>query len=173
MTIFRRFILAGLGCALGAAPAAAAPEFENLDLLDSRVAVFLGAPVGQPGGAAQAIDRRLKLAACPATPMLALPTPMAAVVECQAVGWRIHVPLVRAQRAAAREAKAEAAEPVVRKGDQVEVVADGGNFTVSTLAIAQQDGAPGAMIRVRTDAKAAPITAQVEAHGKVVVSRFK
>jgi flagella basal body P-ring formation protein FlgA len=61
----------------------------------------------------------------------------------------------------------------VRKGDQVEVVADGGNFTVSTLAIAQQDGAPGAMIRVRTDAKAAPITAQVEAQGKVVVSRFK
>jgi flagella basal body P-ring formation protein FlgA len=168
MTYFRRMAVLG---ALIAAPAIAAPQFEDLDLLEARITVTLGAGIGQPGGPARPIDRRLKLAACPAAPALAMPTPASALVQCEPLGWRIHVPLFRP--AAAMAAAAEKAEPVVRKGDQVELVADGGSFSVSTLAIAQQDGAPGDRIRVRTEAKAAPVIAQVDSMGRVIIGRFK
>ena len=167
MADFRRLLLLSALCA---APAGAATGFEDLAQLEARVTATLGAGIGQPGGPARPIDRRLKLAACPASPSLAVPTPFAAVVQCEPIGWRIHVPLVRP--AATTVASAEKREPVIRKGDQVELVADGGSFTVSTFAIAQQDGAPGDRIRVRGDGQTAPVTAEVERQGRVVISRF-
>jgi flagella basal body P-ring formation protein FlgA len=57
----------GLGVGLCAA-AARAQSFENLDRLDSIVAMTVGANVGTPGGATAPVDRRLKLAACPQVP---------------------------------------------------------------------------------------------------------
>lgn len=168
MTDFRRLLLLGALCA---APVAAATGFEDLSLLEARVTATLGAGIGEVGGPARPIDRRLKLAACPASPALAVPTPFAAVVQCEPLGWRIHVPLVRPP-AAAMQAAAAAREPVIRKGDQVELVADGGGFTVSTLAVAQQDGAPGDRIRVKSEGRTAPVTAEVERQGRVVISRF-
>ena len=50
-----------------------------------------------------------------------------------------------------RAGRQERAEPVVRRGDQIELVAIANGFTVSTLAMADQDGAPGDRIRVRTE----------------------
>lgn len=164
MTYFRHLILASALCA---APAVA-QGFEDLELLEARIAATLGAGIGQPGGAMRPIDRRLKLAACPGAPALAMPTPAYAVVECEAVGWRIHVPLVRTAAASA----AQKAEPVIRRGDQVEMIAEGGGFSVSTLAVAQQDGAPGDRIRVRTEGKSTVVTAEVDAGGRVILSRF-
>lgn len=167
MTDFRRLLLLGALCA---APATAATGFEDLGLLEARITATLGAGIGEVGGPARPVDRRLKLAACPTSPALAVPTPFAAVVQCEPLGWRIHVPLVRPPAAALQAAAAR--EPVIRKGDQVELVADGGDFTVSTLAIAQQDGAPGDRIRVKSEGRTAPVTAEVERQGRVVISRF-
>lgn len=166
MTDFRRLLVLSALCA---APAVAATGFEDLGQLEARVTATLGAGIGETGGPARPIDRRLKLAACPTSPSLAVPTPYAAMIQCEALGWRIHVPLVRPSAAMA---SAEKREMIVRKGDQVELIADGGNFTVSTLAIAQQDGALGDRIRVRSGDKAAPVTAEVERQGRVILSRF-
>ena len=172
MTLFRRFCLSAL--ALSAAAAAAPSGFENLERLEVQVIASLGAGIGEPGGPVRPLDRRLRLIACPTPPVVSMPYPTSAAVHCEGIGWRIYVPLARnpAHVAAAptREAKAE---PVVRKGDQVEVVADGGSFMVSAVAIAQQDGAMGERIRLRGDAKAAPFFAEVTSPGRAVISRFK
>ena len=166
MTLFRRLILPALALA---APAAAG-TFEDLDRLEARVVAAVGAGIGEPGGPLKPIDRRLRLAACPAAPTVSMGMPATATVDCAPLGWRIHVPLTRVTivEAAARAKP----EPVIRKGDQVEVVAVGSTFTVSTVAIAQQDGAPGDRIRLRGEGKAAPFFAEVDAPGRVVVSRF-
>lgn len=169
MTFFRQ---AGLiaALALTAAPAAAAPSFEDLDLLEARVTATLGMAMGQPGGPARPIDRRLKLAPCPSSPALSMTNPGSAMVECEALGWKIHIPLVKS--AVVMAAASAVSAPVIRKGDQVEVVAHGGGFSVSTLGVALADGAPGERIRIKSEGKAAPFTAEVEDSGRVVVARF-
>lgn len=166
-TTFRHLALLGV---LASTTAVAQPAFEDLDRLDRRVTAALGADVGEPGGPLRPIDRRLRLAACPAQATISVPQPSAAVIECRPLGWRINVPLsVAVIDRAARTPR----EPVVRKGELVEVVADGGSFTVSTVAVAQQDGAAGEMIRLRADGRAAPIVAEVQSPGRAVIARFK
>jgi flagella basal body P-ring formation protein FlgA len=169
--IFRRFVL--LAAAAAAAPAFA-QGFENLDMLDSRIAAALGANVGEPGGAANPLDRRLHLAACPQPAEVGEPMAGALTVNCRSVGWRIRVPLVGAGRAATANAAAPQAraEPVIRRGDQVELVAITATFTVSTLGVAEQDGAPGDRIRVRTERRTAPFIGQVLADGRVALPGF-
>ena len=43
------------------AATAQAQQFENLDRLDSIVAMTVGANIGQPGGAVTPVDRRLRI----------------------------------------------------------------------------------------------------------------
>ena len=164
MTIFRH-LAAALACAAVPA-AAAAPQFEPLDRLEAGIVSTLGAPIGQAGGPAQPIDRRLKLAACPQSPEIAVPTPASAIVRCSEMGWQIYVPLVRK---AAAQAEGTAV-PLVRKGDEVELVVNGDGFTVTSAAVAQQDGAQGELIRVRASPKSAPVTGQVSRRGQVVMA---
>jgi flagellar basal body P-ring formation protein FlgA len=64
------------------------------------------------------------------------------------------------------------AEPIIRRGDQVEVVALTSSFSVSTMGTAEQDGAPGDRIRVRTDRRSAPFVGQVLADGRVALPGF-
>ncbi|WP_223262850.1 flagella basal body P-ring formation protein FlgA [Sphingobium sp. SCG-1] len=164
-------------------PAAAQQKFENLDRLDSLVAMTVGANLGEPGGPAAPIDRRLKLAACPRTASVDGPVFGAAIVKCEALGWRIRVPLVAggfqanvtmpAQRAVAMR-PAPSREMVVKKGDPVQLVAGGPAFSVSRLMVADEDGAIGSMIRVRgEDKKASPVLAQVMEMGMVRIPGFK
>ncbi|MBK5264103.1 MAG: flagella basal body P-ring formation protein FlgA, partial [Alphaproteobacteria bacterium] len=121
-----------------------AQRFEDLNGLDALVAARLGAGIGQSGGPAAPIDRRLKLAACPDTPTIEGPAMGAATVRCDAIGWRIRVPLrVGATPAAAQQG----ASILVKKGDPVQLVAGGASFSVSTMMIADEDGARGEMIR--------------------------
>ncbi|WP_336959944.1 flagella basal body P-ring formation protein FlgA [Sphingobium aquiterrae] len=170
-----------------AGPALAQQKFENLDRIDSLVAMTVGANMGQPGGPVAAVDRRLKLAACPQVPNVDGPVFGAAIVKCDALGWRIRVPLVpggaaaaavaqrpaQARMAAMRQAPAAQKEMVVRRGDPVELVAGGANFSVSRQMVADEDGAPGDMIRVREDKKSPPVIAQVVEIGVVRISSFK
>ena len=163
---------------LGVGPAMAqSQKFENLDRIDSIVAMTVGANIGQPGGAVAPVDRRLKLAACPEMPTVSGPVFGAAMVECKPVGWRIRVPLtpggayVSAQpgQAAPRQAK----QVIIKRGDPVQLVAGGAAFTVTRLMIADEDGAAGDMISVRESRKSDPVLAQVVENGIVRVPGFK
>ena len=165
-------------------------KFENLDRIDSLVAMTVGANLGEPGGPAAPVDRRLRLAACPTTPSVEGPIFGAAMVKCDALNWRIRVPLVAGSAAAAsgplprtattygaanrftRPAPAVAKEAVVRKGDPVQLMAGNAAFSVSRMMVADEDGALGEMIRVREDKKSAPIFAQVVEMGVVRVPGF-
>jgi flagella basal body P-ring formation protein FlgA len=167
-----------------AATPASAQTFQSLDAVEEQVVASLGAAIGQPGGPARPIDRRLRLQHCP-SPIIVEPINLGAVtVRCQQIGWRLRVPVLQGgetaeQSAAAtptptrtRTARAERAELVVRRGDPVALVVVTGGFTVSRQAVAEQDGAPGDRIRVRTEPRAAPVTGQVLPDGRVAMSGF-
>jgi flagella basal body P-ring formation protein FlgA len=164
-TIFRHLAIL-LSCTL--ASSAAAEGFEPIDVLEARIVATLGAPVGVPGGPATGLDRRLKLAACPEAPEIAVPTPASAIVRCAALGWRIYVPLERRQ--AASTGPGEQATPLVHRGDQVEVVATGPGFTVTTFAEAEQEGAAGERIRVRLKPGLGPLVGEVIGSGRVSIA---
>ncbi len=172
--IFRRFAL--LFAALALPLPALAQGFENLEMLDNRVAAALGANIGEPGGATTPIDRRLRLQACPQNVEIGEPIAGALAVRCAPLGWRIRVSVVGAAQAEptmARSSQTQARPtPVVRRGDQIELVAIANGFTVSTLATAQQDGAPGDRIRVRTERRSAPVIGQVLEDGRVALPGF-
>jgi flagella basal body P-ring formation protein FlgA len=174
--IFRRILLF-LVLLIQPLPAAA-QGFENLEMLDNRVAAALGANIGEPGGATTPIDRRLRLQACPQPVEIGEPIAGALAVRCTPLGWRIRVSIVPSaetrQAAAAAPAYQRQArpEPVVRRGDQIELVAIADGFTVSTLATAEQDGAPGDRIRVRTERRSPPVIGQVLEDGRVALPGF-
>ncbi|RJF94185.1 flagella basal body P-ring formation protein FlgA [Sphingomonas cavernae] len=158
-TVFRHLLLT---TALAATSAGHAQAFQNIDQLETVLVSALGAGVGEPGGPTAPIDRRLKLAQCPQAPVFDAPVLGAVAVRCASLGWRIRVPLSRSLTVTAvRE------ETVIRKGDPVELIAGGRFFEVSTQAVAEQDGAPGARIRVRSTPKAAPVFAEVVRAGLV------
>ena len=171
---FRRPGLLCLLLVAAAAAPASAQGFENLEMLDSRISAALGAGIGEPGGAATPVDRRLHLAACPQPVEIAEPAMGAVTVRCQPLGWRIRIPLVGNGQASASASAAPAAHaaPTIRRGDQVQLVAISNGFTVSTLAVADQDGAPGDRIRVRTEHRSAPIIGQVLEDGRVALPGF-
>ena len=161
--------------ALLAAPAAAAP-FQNIDALEARLINALGAGIGEPGGPATAIDRRLKLTACPGTVQIDPPVMGAVALRCQAANWRIRVPIARLANAtnmATTGAASVKAEPVIRRGDPVDLVAETNGFSVSVSAVAQEDGAPGSRIRVKADGKNNPLFAEVIDAGRVRLPGFK
>lgn len=154
-------------------PAAAQQGFQNLDQIDSLVATTVGAGIGQPGGALSAVDRRLRLAACPNIPSIEGPVFGAAMVRCDKLGWRIRVPLALAPAAPAPvRAAPVVAQPrniLIKKGDPVQLVAGNAAFTVSRQMIADEDGAVGDMIRVREDRNAPAVAGRIEADGIIRV----
>ncbi len=175
LPIFRRFAL--LLVLLALPLPALAQGFENLEMLDNRVAAALGANIGEPGGATTPIDRRLRLQACPQPVEVGEPIAGALAVRCVPLGWRIRVSIVTTaetrQAAAAAPSRQARPEPVVRRGDQIELVAIAQGFTVSTLAIAEQDGAPGDRIRVRAEGRRSPpVIGQVLEDGRVALPGF-
>lgn len=167
-------LLAAMALSSFATPASA-QNFENLDRLDSLVAASIGANRGEPGGPVAPIDRRLRLAACPQLPVIEPPRMNAATVSCPSIGWRIRVPLTMSAGSSAPRSTADFSAPaaapsraiVVKKGDPVELIAGNSSFSISRSMIADEDGAIGAMIRVRQDSRATPVTARVESSGVV------
>lgn len=165
-TIFRRLTLFA---AAFAAPASA-QSFEDLDLLERRLLDTLAADIGEPGGPARPLDRRLRLAPCPEPAAFDAPALGAVAIRCRPLGWRIRVPLTAGAIAAG--GTSVRAEPIVRRGDQVEIVAMTSSFTVSTVGVAEQDGAPGDRIRVRSEQRRSPFVGQVLADGRVALPGF-
>ncbi len=174
-SIIRHLLVLTAG--LSAAPAAA-QSFQSIDAIEEQVVAVLGTPIGQPGGPARAIDRRLKLSACPA-PIIVEPIALGAVtVRCQQIGWRLRVPVLQggAQTSAAaapsNPVRTARAEPIIRRGDPVSLGVSPGSFTVARQAVAEQDGAPGDRIRVRTEPRKPPIIGQVLPDGRVAMNGF-
>ncbi len=147
-----------------AAQPVSAAGFADPAAIDREVARFTGAEIGSPGGARTPVDRRLRLAQCPAE--LALEWYGTArdtvLVRCpEPGGWRLFVPLaaVRGQ---------QAAPDVVSRGDAVMISVRGGGFTLSRQGEALEAGAVGEWIRVRpADKRGDPLRAQVLRPGVV------
>lgn len=154
--MFRPFLIAPVAATVAAVAAylypltplyAQASGLADPAAIEAEVARFTGAGVGQPGGAALPIDRRLRLAPCPASLALSWRGQGQAtrqdmvVVQCPG-SWRLFVAL-------AGGAQAATAMPVISKGDAVTIVVRGDGYSVSQGGEALEPGAPGAWIRVR------------------------
>jgi flagellar basal body P-ring formation protein FlgA len=143
-----------------AAPAIA-NDFEDFDRLDARIAELAAAS----GEKADAIDRRIKLARCPEAPALEKSGIGMIAIRCTALGWRLRVPTYGAQLTPGKTQTTET--PVVRKGEAVNVMVVGDDFSVSYVATSMDDGAVGGPVRVKFSTQGAFLTATVTAPGKV------
>lgn len=141
-----------LTAALSASPALAS-EFEDLAALDRRLAQI---------GSADPIDRRLRLKRCP-EPALLEPGAGMIAVRCVPLGWRLRVPMKAATNGL------DAAKPVIRRGEGVNVMIVGETYNVSYDGVAMDDGGVGANIRVKFPTQAAFLTATVTAPGRVQI----
>jgi flagella basal body P-ring formation protein FlgA len=138
---------------LAAAPALAQTSHADLFAIDRAVAQFTGAAQGQPGGAVLPLDRRLRLAPCPASLALGWYGGKQDTVEvaCPAAGgWKLYVPLLGSGKAAPGQTTASAqSSPAITRGDQVSITVRGEGFAVSQPGQALESGALGAWIKVR------------------------
>jgi flagella basal body P-ring formation protein FlgA len=136
--------MAALSASVAAWPASAA-SFVDLAAIDREVETFTGSPIGEPGGAAMPVDRRLRLNLCGAAFALrwAGPRRDSVVVSCpEPGGWRVFVPI-------AGGGQGEAGAPAVIRGDAVTIAVTGANFAVMQPGEALEAGAVGAWIQVR------------------------
>ena len=157
----RMFIV--LAAALASGPALA-QSYADLAAVDNAVATFAGAPQGSPGGAAQPVDRRLRLVPCQAELALAWYGMRRDTIEVRcpvAGGWKLYVPV------AGGGSGQMVAAPAVMRGDAVTISVRGDGFAVSQPGEALESGAVGAWIKVRGLAAASAQNAPV-LRGKVL-----
>lgn len=147
-----------------------AAVFADPAAIDRAVETFVGAPAGVSGGARTPVDRRLRLATCPAPLALSWHGTARAnvVVQCPgAPGWRIFVPVLGGSFAAA---SVPAAAPAIVRGDPVTIAIAGAGFSVLQPGEAMESGPAGSWIRVRGLAgKAQAMRARVVRAGLVEV----
>lgn len=149
-----------LAATLIASPALAASA--DLDSLDRLAEAFAGAPIGEDGGPASGIDRRLRLAACKADPEIDWHGDRrdALLIRCpDPRGWRLFVPIKGAAAVARGVAAPAKAEPVIRRGDPVTIAAGSAGFSVTQDGIAMSDARPGARIAIKVDGSKSPVQA--------------
>lgn len=165
----RHALTAAILAAAIAAPAFA-QGFEDLDRLDGRVRALTGAGIGEPGGAATPIDRRLKLSACPTPAAIEPAGPDTLSIRCAETGWRLRVGLMPSGKTG-YGMSAVRAEPIVRRGDTVEVTVQGDTFDVTSNAVALDDGAQGQPVRLKLAGNGSQSTGIVTGPGTVSFSR--
>lgn len=144
----------------------AASAFEDTTLLDRQVASYLGANVGDAGGAHAVIDPKLKLKRCANAVELSNTNRNAVLVSCPEIGWRIFVP-VRLGGHGSDQSSSVAAEPLVQRNQPVTLVIRRSNFSISYGVIAQKSGGMGDYIPVRSDRKAKELMARISGAGEV------
>lgn len=131
--------------ALAILAAAASAGYADLDAIDRAVAGFTGAAIGQSGGAATPVDRRLRLKPCAAALSLSWRTQAreSVLVQCGDPGsWRLFVPVRQDNRSSAHNT-------VISRGDAISIAVSGEGFSVAQPGEAMESGAIGAWIRVR------------------------
>ncbi len=174
-----------LGASAAAHAAIDAGGFEDLDKLEGRLVGALDADVGKPGGPLTHLDRRLKLKPCPTSVTIDPPALGAVALRCEPLGWRIRVPLMKVPGQvatasagattiipAAAQSTASLGPAVIKRGDPVELAASSNGFTVTTAAVAQEDGRLGGRIRVKPNDKGAIVIGEVVDAGRVRVTSF-
>lgn len=142
---------------------AAQPPIADPATLDRVVEQFTGVPVGQPGGAREPVDRRLRLRPCGASPQAiwhGAPGRTVMLTCPEGSGWRIYVNLLPTSATASAAASA-AAQPAVKRGESLTVVVRGQGFAIRRSAEALQGGAVGDWIAVRTGPTSDPIRARL------------
>lgn len=130
--------------------AASLGQFEDLAMLDKKIELY---------ASAEPIDRRLKLARCPADPVI---TPLAdnsVIVRCPSIGWRLRV------NSSADADLVKSVQVVIRKGDMIECVISGPGFAVSTQGVALNDAGIGEIVRVKSSSSSASVSAVAVAAG--------
>ncbi|MEP6868549.1 MAG: flagella basal body P-ring formation protein FlgA [Novosphingobium sp.] len=146
--------------------ALAAQGFTQLPTIDRAVADFTGVAIGQSGGAAQPVDRRLRLAACAGIPALSWYGARrdTVLVQCPDAGsWRLFVPVLAGNNAASQV-------PAVLRGEAVTIAVEGDGFSVAQAGEAMEPGAVGSWIKVKSaNANAQPMRARVVRPGLVMV----
>jgi flagella basal body P-ring formation protein FlgA len=144
----------------------AAAPFEDTTLLDRQVAAHLGANVGDAGGAHAAIDPRLKLKRCANAVEISETNRNALQVSCRNLGWRIFVPIRLGGNSSSQDG-AGSTEPLIKRNQPVTLVIRRSNFSISYGVIAQESGAMGDYIPVRSDRKSKELMARVSGAGEV------
>jgi flagella basal body P-ring formation protein FlgA len=150
---------------------AAAPVATDLALLDRAAEIFAGSRLGEPGGPVAPIDRRLRLGGCSASPEFSwrAETRDAIVIRCpDHNGWRIFVSVKPAPVAMAAAAGVRA-EPVIRRGDPITLVAGRDGFSVSADGTAMTDAAPGVRLQVKVEGAKSPVQAIALEAGKATL----
>ncbi len=156
----------------------ALPPAQDLDQLERMVVATLGADIGQQGGPLVPIDRRMRLAACTSGIQIDPPSLSGVTVRCTNPGWRIRVPLTRQAYSnpnspSAMGQGATIANADIRKGDPVQLIAQGKSYSISVDATAMEDGKIGNRIRVSSASKGSTLFAEVIDVGRVRLLGFK
>lgn len=120
----------------------------DLATLEIAAAAVAGGPV--------TIDRRLRLAACPAPLIVRATTGM--TIACDAPAWRITVPV-------------QPLAPIIKRGDTVSVAAAGAGFHVAIDGIAESDASLGGRVRIRSST-GGHLTAIVLADGSLAIPGY-
>lgn len=141
-------------------PAAASSPYQDLDALDARVASAL-----PEGAGAVPIDRRIKLAACPQEPDISAPLAGAISVRCPSLGWRLRVAVTGASAATGAPG-----QPVVHRGDAIELVSKGAGYSVTSVGTALEEGPAGGSIRVKIPTSPFPVAAVIARAGVASIS---
>ncbi|BDI60085.1 flagella basal body P-ring formation protein FlgA [Qipengyuania nanhaisediminis] len=140
-------------------------RFTDPAAIDDAVTSFTGSAIGSVGGARVPADRRLRLAACEGPLDVAWHgrARTSVAVACPGpVPWRIFI-ATRAGEAG------PAARPEIARGDPITVQLRGRGFSVQQTGEAMEPGRVGEWIAVRTARDAAPVRAQIERPGLVII----
>ena len=165
-----RKILIGLAACILAVPNSAGAQqatedWQAIDALTATVASALGRT-------ATPIDRRIKLARCPEQASITAIDAHTLAVRCDALGWRLRVPMTGpagAAPAAASYARPAQSAPVIRRGDNVRVTIDTQSYSISYAAIAAEDGRVGETITLKGDDNKSKLSATVTGPGRAIL----
>jgi flagella basal body P-ring formation protein FlgA len=171
---FRYLSIAALAAVAVAAPAHAQSGLQDLGQIDVMVAAAMGAEIGQPGGARAPVDRRLKLKACPGPLEVSGPEMNAAAVRCNAIGWRIRVPLMLSAAPTSNinvgsRGRQVPGQEAVKRGEPILLTVERPTFTLTRVMVADKDGNVGDVIPVREGPREKAIFVRITEPGKATI----
>lgn len=141
-------------------------ELESLPALERQLEQFLGKRQGEPGGARQVIDRRLRLKKCPQVPVIEKRNTALALIRCEPLHWRISVILAKQHHSRQRPVRSQV---VVKRGQPVLLVARKNGFMISRQMQADRAGGLGDIIPVRATRRSRPILTEIVGAGRVAL----
>jgi flagellar basal body P-ring formation protein FlgA len=129
----------------------ATPVLEDIAALDQRIAETASFE-------ARPLDRRLRLTRCPEAAAIEAAAG-SITVRCASLGWTLRVN-------AAVPIKGAAATPAIRRGETVQVMIVGESYAIAHEAVATEDAAAGAPVRVKFPSSAKTMVAIAIGPGK-------